>query len=141
MAISARYIIVCDDVRREDNGKLIVLGMYLPDMVVPQIPFGMPSLTFLLNLDSDRPGTFPFKFKLEHQESGTMLAQGMGAIPVSNPQQPIIVPVKLAGIVFNSPGLYGFSLEIDGQKDPVAAATFGVQLANVVATQFPGMIR
>ena len=142
MPITARYVLICDDVRREDNGKLIVLGMYLPDMSVTQIPFPMPTLTFLLNLESDRPGNFPFQFRLQHQETGTLLAQGMGAIPVVNPQQPIVMPVKMGGLVFNSLGLYGFSLQIDGQPDPIAA-TFSVQLMpNVRAMQqLPGMPR
>jgi hypothetical protein len=141
MPISARYVIVCDDVRREDNGKLIILGMYLPDMTVQQIPFPMPTLTFLVNAESDRPGNYPFQFKVEHQESGTVLAQGMGIIPVANPQLPILIPVKLAGIVFRAPGLYSFSMTIDGQRDPIAA-TFNVQLVqNVFNPQIPGMAR
>jgi hypothetical protein len=140
MTISAKYVLVCDDVRREDNGKLIILGLYLPDMCVSQIPFPIPILTFLMNLESDRPGNFPFQFKLQHQESGTMLAQGMGVIPVVIPQQPIIVPVKMNGLVFNSVGLYGFSMQIDGQE-PIAT-TFGVQLVpNVMMQQLPGLPR
>jgi len=39
-------LILCDEVRREDNGKLLILGMYLGAILVPRIPFSMPSLSF-----------------------------------------------------------------------------------------------
>jgi len=39
-------IILCDEIRREDNGKLFVLGMYLGAILVPRLPFRMPILTF-----------------------------------------------------------------------------------------------
>ena len=29
------YAIVCDDVRREDNGKLIIIGAYASDILIP----------------------------------------------------------------------------------------------------------
>lgn len=32
------YAIVCDDVRREDNGKLIIIGAYASDIRVPSYP-------------------------------------------------------------------------------------------------------
>jgi hypothetical protein len=127
MAITAKYVLVCDDFRREDNGKFIIIGLYTPDMSVPQIPFVMPTLTFFMNLESDRPGNFGFRLRIQHQDSGAVVVEGMGMIPVGNPQQPIIIPVKVGGVQFNNPGLYSFSLTLDGQNDPIVA-TFNVQL-------------
>ncbi len=130
MAITARYILMCDDVRREDNGKFIVLGMYTPDMVVQQIPFLMPTLTFLINLESDRPGNFQFQTKVEHQESGTIVpqTQAMGIIAIANPLQTAVIPVKFVGVVFNVQGLYSFSLELTGQQREPILSPFNVQL-------------
>lgn len=39
-------LIVCDEVRREDNGKLLVIGMYLGSILAPHVPFRMPKLSF-----------------------------------------------------------------------------------------------
>jgi len=138
MAITAKYILVCDDFRREDNGKFIIIGLYTPDMVVPQIPFVMPTLTFFMNLESDRPGNFGFRIRIQHQDSGTFMGQGMGMIPVQNPQAPIIMPIKIGGVVFNAIGLYGVSLEIDEQREPIVT-TFNVQLGAVGGAPQPGM--
>jgi hypothetical protein len=140
MPITAKYILVCDDFRREDNGKFIIIGLYTPDMTVPQIPFVMPTLTFFMNLESDRPGNFTFRVRIQHQDTGTILGQGMGMIPVNAPNQPIIMPVKVGGVVFNAAGLYGISLEIDGQQDPIVT-TFNLQLGAVAGAPQQGMPR
>ncbi|SRR6266851_1506864 len=34
-------VIICDDVRREQNGKDILIGVYSSDIVVPSLPFGL----------------------------------------------------------------------------------------------------
>jgi uncharacterized protein DUF6941 len=129
MAITARYILMADDIRREDSGKIIIMGMYTPDMTVMQIPFVMPTLAFFLNLESDRPGNFRFSTRITHQDTGNVVPQtdGMGMLAVTNPQQAGIAAVKFVGVTFNAPGLYSFSLEIDGQREPIVS-TFNVQL-------------
>ena len=40
MAISHQYTILCDDVRPEINGKLIFIGVYVPDIVVAHRKLG-----------------------------------------------------------------------------------------------------
>lgn len=40
-------VIICDEVRQEITGKLIIVGMYLDNIGVPELPFVLPSLTFL----------------------------------------------------------------------------------------------
>jgi|SRR5579862_69319 len=139
MAITARYILMADDVRREDNGKFIILGMYTPDMVVQQIPFLMPTLTFFLNLESDRPGNFGFKTKVVHQDTGTVLQQtvAMGLLAITDPQLPTMIPVKFVGVIFNAQGLYSFSLEIENQPTQPLVTTFNVQLAVAQMNQIP----
>lgn len=96
-------------------------------MNVPQLPFPMPTLTFFMNLESDRPGNFSFRMKLQHQESGAIIAQGMGVMPVMIPKAPIIFPAKFGLFQFNAQGLYSFSVEFDGEREPIAT-TFNVQL-------------
>jgi len=128
MPITAKYILICDDVRREDNGKIIIVGMYIQDMIVPQLPFTMPTLAFFLNLESDRPGNFSFQFKLQHQESGTLIAQGMGMAPVNIPHAPIIMPVKIGNILFKQEGLYSFGIEFE-RETPIVAS-FAIRLGS-----------
>jgi len=116
MPITQKHSIVCDDVRQENNGKFMIIGMYTPDMAVPQIPIVLPSITFFGWIHSDRPGSFPFRMKLEQLESGRVLQQGMGALNFPNPGDGIS-PGRFGGIQLIRQGPYVFSLEIDGQSE------------------------
>jgi hypothetical protein len=40
-------VMICDDVRQEVTGKLVIVGMYLDNIGVPHLPFSLPTLTFL----------------------------------------------------------------------------------------------
>src|SRR5438874_2406821 len=80
MPIIHKYTVICDEVRREDNGKMILIGVYNTVMIVPQIPFPMASLTFFSVYDVDRPGQWSMKFKLQHLETGHSIAEGHGGL-------------------------------------------------------------
>jgi hypothetical protein len=86
MPASAKYIFLCDDVRVENNGKLLVVGLYTGDMSAPQIPVILPTLTFLMCLDSDRPGDSPFRMKLQNLETGRPVVEGMGGTQFARPE-------------------------------------------------------
>lgn len=121
MAFKHRYTIICDEVRQENNGKLLVIGMYAAQMTVPQIPFITPGITFVFVLDSDRLGDFPFRAKLENLESGKVLAQAMGVIRVVQPGTTLNI-LGFRNIPMDRIGTYTMSLTIDGEKDPMTAS-------------------
>ena len=126
MAISEKYVLMCDDFRREDNGKIIIIGMYFGEMTVPSLPFLLPTLTFFSLLEADRPGTSRFSFALRHEESGQVLTEGIGQAPVADFRQPIVMPIKMGGLQINAAGLYTFSLVFDTQ--PPIVSQFNVRL-------------
>jgi hypothetical protein len=114
--ITQKHSIVCDDVRQEITQKWLIIGMYTPDMTVPQIPFVVPSIAFFVWLESDRPGNFPFRMKLEHLESGKALAEGMGVMQFAKPGQGVSM-IRFGGLQFTTPGAYVFSIQFDGQAE------------------------
>jgi hypothetical protein len=44
------FLLFCDDIRREDSGKLIMVGVYQSEMVFPELPATLPQLNVLINL-------------------------------------------------------------------------------------------
>jgi hypothetical protein len=64
-------------------------------------------------------------------DSGTILGQAIGMIPVGDPQQPLIAPIKIGNVQFKAVGLYSFSIELENQRDPIVH-TFNVQLGTAV---------
>src|SRR5271157_1783073 len=109
MAINAKYVLMCDEIRIENNGKIILLGLYMPDMTVPQLPFMIPSLTFFIVLESDRPGNIQVRFAIQLLDSGQNLAEGMGAAVFPKPGLGVM-PIQLRNFPIQTAGNYVFSL-------------------------------
>lgn len=126
MAFRHRYTLICDDFRREDNGKLILIGVYVDTIVLPQLPFALPSISFFSFLESDRPGHWALDFKLTHLESGKNLVEGHGGAEVRKPGI-VIAPLKFGPIQFQAVGAYSFSVQIQGEAEPIITH-FNVQL-------------
>jgi hypothetical protein len=124
MPISHKYTVVCDDIRREDNGKFIILGLYTPDVVVPTVPFGLPALCFFTVLESDTSGPFEFSFTLK--QGDTILAGGSGKMNLPRPGL-ATVPLRLGSLLLPSAGSYTFTLSIAGAAD--ITHEFSVNLA------------
>lgn len=52
--IQIQYTLLCDEVRREDNGKLLIIGLYDSNMYVPSFPAKL-SLTLLTRMKIAKP--------------------------------------------------------------------------------------
>lgn len=48
--VIADNFLVCDEARREDNGKLLLVGIYTPDIVVKELPVILPGLCFFFTV-------------------------------------------------------------------------------------------
>src|SRR5437867_1005357 len=103
--ISHKYTLICDDLRREDNAKLLVVGLYTGVIGLPQLPFTMP-LTFAMFLDFDTVGHHSIKFRLQHLETGRSLTEGRGGF---FSQQPGLAAAPIKFLVqFDTAGVYNF---------------------------------
>lgn len=73
--------IICDDVRKEDNGKHLIIGVYPNNMLVPKFPATLaPSLWIQLYLDEENETAIEFRIV---QDDGKVLGCGSGVLPVS----------------------------------------------------------
>lgn len=115
MAITHKYTVVCDDIRREDNGKLMLIGVYSGNVVLPHVPFTLPSLAFFQTFDSDRPANLVFRMHLESLETGQRIFEGMGSMQIHRPGLGI-APVKFGPATFPTFGTYNFVITIEGEQ-------------------------
>jgi len=118
MAIIHKYTIMCDQLRREDNGKFLLIGVYSDAMLSSTFPFTLQGLTFFMKLESDRPGSWSVRMRLEHLDSGHKMLEALGAITFQRTGS-AFNPVALPPIQFNVPGVYHFVMEIEGQNEPI----------------------
>lgn len=118
MPITHKYTITCDQVRKEDNGKYMLLGVYTPDILVPQLPFSLPLLTFFMCLEADGPGKHDIKFQLSHLETGKSIASGGGEINFAEPGLAYF-PIAFGTIHLEAVGVYTFSMKSSDQENPL----------------------
>lgn len=77
------YVIVCDDIRTETNGKQIFIGVYSGDIVVGDTPTTM-NLSFWVDVKTEGIGQRAFEYKIL-LEPGDLEVAKIGATLVSSP--------------------------------------------------------
>jgi len=134
MAITHYYTVMCDIVRREDNGKWLLIGVYEDTLGLAQLPAPIPGLTFFMRLESDRIGVWNARVRLEHLETGERIFDGMAMLNFQRPGTGM-VPIATPPFQFMHVGTYNFVVEIQGQEREPVIHSFAV----VLNTQRPAM--
>lgn len=73
--MKVQFGFVCDDVRREENGKLIFIGAYSSDVVVPALP-AVLILTLVVRVEMKGEATLELQVKM----GDTLLRKGKGKV-------------------------------------------------------------
>ena len=113
MALIHKYTLVCDEVRREDNGKFLIMGLYTPGIVLQRFPFTLPKLTFLNFFDVTTPGVWKLACKFSHILTGAIAGPEGSArieVPHVNEKAPALVPIVFPGLTLQMPGDYALTL-------------------------------
>lgn len=69
------FALICDDLRREDNGKLILIGVYPYDIGVSEFPANVV-VTVVLGLEVTGPVEKEFEIRVKHD--GNQITAGRG---------------------------------------------------------------
>lgn len=128
MPIEARTVF-CDDIRREDNGKAILIGVYTDDLVASSLPMTLP-LSLWIDIRGLQAGEHDLSVHLQ-LPAGAEITSPSGQIVVNDGQKP--VTIMLSGIPANlqEAGFITVKLMISGQE--VSAGRLEVLTAPSVA--------
>jgi hypothetical protein len=72
-----QFAFICDDARREDNGKILLIGVYGQTMVLSQLPAQL-LLCQVTWFETDSPRNSPFKSRVFLDE--TLITEGGGEL-------------------------------------------------------------
>jgi hypothetical protein len=114
MAITHKYTLVCDDIRQENTGKFILVGLYTGQIGIPHVPLTLPSLSFFQVFECDRPGNFSFRIRLDHMETGQHVLEGMGMINVLKPGVGV-APVRFGPLPVPAFGTYSLVVTVENE--------------------------
>jgi len=123
------FAIVCDDVRREDNGKLIFIGVYGDNIGLPEIP---ASLALCLVLFIETQEEFSAQGTLRAMLDDKILSQAPIALGYKKGKS--IVSFSGIPIVIEKPGNLIFELQIQGEERPRILMTLPIISSRVAAT-------
>ena len=120
MAITHKYTVMCDDIRQENTGKFILIGIYMGNITVPQVPVVLPSLAFFQVFESDRPANLTFRARLERMDTGQPLVEAMGMVNIQRPGIGI-APLRFSPVQIPTFGSYNFVLNIEGEQPIISS--------------------
>ncbi len=112
-ALKVLYSLLCDDIRREDNGKLIIIGLYGADVVLPVAPVAL-RFDYLLALRADAPGDAEAKVRVIH--NGRPIFAATGKMHFADQQQVALNALKGIVVQVEKDCALDFQLSLNGGR-------------------------
>jgi hypothetical protein len=108
-----RSVIICDDVRREDNGKEILIGVYNGVILVPRFPSVLRQL--IVRIEYEWKGVPAHKFKATvTAEGGQKILEADGQTTLVSPDDPAAISIGAGPIRFEKQTQFNIRFGIDG---------------------------
>ncbi len=108
-----QFSVLCDDVRREDNGKLILIGLY-EVIAGADYPLLYPGMA-VVNRWCNGVGRFAQRVRLTDPDNGVVVETADSPVVLGDLRAAATVVTLLRGIPFARPGRYGVEVLLDGE--------------------------
>lgn len=106
MSISFKQALLCDDIRIENTGKFILIGIYASDITVGVLPSTFVGSLALLT-QTDFEGEFELQFRAFL--NGSRLFEGAGKVTVQSPSSGLL-PIKPLMLELGEEGVLRFEV-------------------------------
>jgi hypothetical protein len=107
-----RSIIICDDARREGNGKDILIGVYNGIIVFPRFPAGLRQL--VVRIEYEWKGAAEHTFELAvASEDGTTVFEANGEAVLAVPSDPAVISIPLPSMRFGKAGRFNIRFGVN----------------------------
>jgi len=113
--------LVCDDIRIENNGKLILTGVYSDSIIVPELPCTVPSLSFFIRC-SESPRVLKVGL---HEPSGQLLKE---TVVGSAENESVAFIVYIKNLPLQMEGEYQVVMQDDSHPELREYRSFEVKL-------------
>lgn len=117
-------ILVCDEIRREENGKFIFLGVYSDAVIVKSFPARLQSFTVYISGHVDNKDIKKVSFCIEGPKKIKMI-EGIHDFKINKVDEQVVFIFALQAPVFYVEGEYIIKLGLD--SSPRKVSTFVVR--------------
>lgn len=126
-------MVLCDDIRLESTGKILLIGVYSDVIQVPKLPLQLRSLAFAIKAKAFSIGRFSFSVELLDPQANSLL-KAEGEIGYDGELGRLIwLPVVTGPVLLPTEGVYSVAISLAGNA-PVREA-FHVRKAVAPAVQ------
>jgi hypothetical protein len=107
-----QFSVLCDEVRREDNGKLMLIGLF--EMIGgPEYPLVYPGMA-VINRWCNGLGDFTQRVRLMDSENKVLVETLDSPLQLTDMRATVTAVSLLRNIVFPKPGRYSVEILLDG---------------------------
>lgn len=116
---------ICDDIRVENNGKTIIIGIYHDNIIVSALPFVMPQLVTWTKWDVIESPLKKFEFQIEAPDR-KVIGHVSGEPPKNAAGKKAILQIAISPFVIKEVGEYRIDAKINELDCHIGS--FAVQL-------------
>jgi len=112
--LAFKSVLICNDIRREATGKFIAIGIYGPDIVIPNEEAAV-SIACLLQAEIKKPGKFRLEFRIRENQSRD-LVKANGEIQILFPSTNSLIDLNVGQQKIRAGTELDFSARQEGQR-------------------------
>jgi len=117
--------VLCDDIRFENNGKLLLIGVYSDVVQVFKLPLQLRSLGLAVRAKAMSQGRIPFNVTASDPQCNHLLEANGEMNYEGEPGRTIWLPIVMGPTLLTTEGTYGVRIVL-GDAPPIHE-TFGVK--------------
>ena len=129
-----RAITICDDMRREDNGKEILIGVYNGIILLPRFPAALRQLCIRVEYEWTGAPKHSFKLVVTSEDGKIVLLESEGESELGNPSDPAVIGIGVGPIHFAKPTRFNIRFGVEGPPRPVGWFAVREQSPGVAST-------
>lgn len=114
--------IICDDIRVENTGKYLLIGVYVSNVLVRDFPSRLP-LTFWTEVEPAKTGEFSAEMRVINVDDSSVLMNGQINFKFAKVATSAIAVPRIS-VEFQKPGSFEFQWKLDGTADWLAVKRF-----------------
>jgi len=114
--MKVKDIILCDDIRTEDNKKLIFIGVYPAGdvIIMGKMPYVFPKLSFAIKIAAEK-GEYEFYTSLKNPDQNKIIDTVSQKTVIEADKKEFLVMLSIVGLKIEKTGEYTFEI-YEGKK-------------------------